>query len=324
MDKYINKILNKLPYWFKARHDKSESDKSESTTKTFLKVFGELLYDLEQCINMAYNSTSLETFDNKDYIVRKIILNDDIDVDLVTVNKEIATRVYSSHELLNSKSVSYLLDTERNIIYISNATQIDSIYINKILYNHFEHRVWKYNILDEFGLIYSMYRLPGENNKEYKDRLLEYSRTLSNSTYHGLSNTIGHSLNKYKIIEWNNGAESISISSSDVICRHIFVDDKPYMNVKKVNDNTLSIHGDNEYNLVTRKIKYFEGFDLYELDNIDISSEEFNYIFNKISLACPIMWGVARWDQIQFLDNNIDDYYYIAPTFDPDLSKLKR
>ena len=331
INEQTKKIIKNLPYWFQAKHLNEES-----TTRDFLNMFGELLEESNNRISSAYKNCDLETFDNKDHIVHKIFIDS---YEMITINNVPAIYFISEQEFVNSIGLDihgYYYDATHNILYISNFKNTDTIQIDGIEYNSLiiEHRIWNGDIIDEFGLLYDMPRLKKENNLNYKDRLLEYSRTPANSTLHGVCSYIGHFTGKYKIIEWVDASKDVKLHD-DVICSFVFVDDKPFFNVDVIDNNTLVLKGDLGLKGVSRKIKYFYMFDVetltgYFKDNDTyysnfVPDESFQKLFNEISIKCPIMWGTSRWDEHYWLnDIKNDEYFFISPTFDPDISVLKK
>lgn len=323
-------LISMLPYWFSAKH----KGNTESSTYKFIDVFANILKELEDSINFAFDLCALDTFNNNDYICHKIEVDnlESIYADGAEVKR---LEEYDFIKSCTEKDTTYTYDNEHCLLYISNV-QNKTITINGIDMTNklVKHLIWKANIIDEFGLLLDMKRLDGESNLEYKNRLLEYCYNKGNSSIHGLTSFLGHSLSLYKIIEWVDGSKDIEIIEDTVISRAIFVDNKPYPCVK-TNNNRIVIKGNSAYKGVQRKIKYFVDFDIYNLCDIDNSyvyNDMYNSnntptdalikLVNKIAIKCPIMWGVARWGEHYWLDDE-ENLFTISPTFDPDISKIK-
>lgn len=324
-------LISKLPYWFTAKH----TDEKGSKTKKFLNVYEESLKEFRDCIKFAYNMCDLEKFDNKDYKVLQIEIHKP---KLVLVDGEIIqeTKEFYFVKSCISGISKYYYDNSHGILYISNSDgksiNIDNMdFTGKLS----EHLIWDANILDEYGLLLDLPRHKNENNKNYKKRLLSYSKLLGNSSIHKIAYFLGHSLGKVSEIEWLDGSTDIEITAGDIINSSVVVDDSPYFMCKKTGFNTLVLYGNEEYKGISRKITYMYSFDMYNLsdiENYDMYNNYFNSnntphkdligVYNKISKLCPIMWGMCRWGEMYWLEKN-NQYIHINPTFDPDISVLK-
>lgn len=323
-------LISMLPYWFSSKH----KGNTESSTYKFIDVFASILKELEDSINFAFNLCALNTFYNEDYICHKIEINN---FNTIYADNEEITELNEYYFIKNCANgdTSYTYDKEHGLLYISNVKDktivIDGIDVtNKLI----KHLIWKANIIDEFGLLLDMKRLDGESNLEYKNRLLEYCYNKGNSSIHGLTSFLGHSLSLYKIIEWVDASKDIEIIEDTIIARSIFVDNKAYPCIK-TNNNRIIIKGNKAFKGKQRKIKYFIGFDIYNLCDVDNAyvyndmyysnntpTDELIKLVNKIAIKCPIMWGTARWGEHYWLDEE-ENLFTISPTFDTDISKIK-
>lgn len=322
-----DEILKLLPYWFK---------REESKTIKFLSVFEKIISDYVKTVEFARDTSELNTFNNRDYVLQKVILKK---FEYIKVNNSEIVECYTDKELIKAYEKgekTYFFDKIHNILYLSNILNNDIIEINGMDYTNklCEHRVWNADILDEFGLELELPRIEGENNKDYKARLISFSKLLPNSSKYGLSSLIGHTFGLQRKLIMVDGGSTIRIKSNDTICRNIFIDNKPYTRINIESKNSIVIIGDEKYKGIEREITYFEGFDLYNLHEINFENlinedntpnKELIDLFKKISIKAPIMWGYARWGEMNFVDDiSSNELVKLNPTFDPDLAILRK
>lgn len=327
---YTEKIIKALPYWFKIK-----KNASNSIGASFLNITGLDLDEVRYIMEYAYEQTKIETAD-LDFvdIVYKTIVP-------MELKSEDITNVYSSDEILtkadslanffgiNLKGIEYpelycahmyFIDTERNILYVRRAFDIDyknpegqvTFVINNNTYTQKTslHHVW--NFFDEFGLLLDCYRLYGERNREYKARILDVFSNPAGAHKLGLMNGIARELDIRKNIIWQDGSKDLTLKDPMIILNAIKVDgtiiSKDYIFVTQ--DNHILIKGDPVYRNIQRKVSYVTGLEMHQLHNkadaklyselLNIDSTATNllkYYTDRIHSIAPIMWGEFKWNE---------------------------
>ena len=311
-------IFKLLPYWFKAKNIQEGSN-----TASFLNPFIEEFYELLECIEKEYKKTDLLEYECMDYKCKKIELSEFLNI---KVNGEIPLLSLEEKGIvtgIENNSITAYYDIEHRILYISSLKEGDRVVVNDIDITNFLvlHRIWNAELIEEFGLLYDMPRLQEEDNQDYKKRLISYSNTKGSSISFGLSSYIAHYLGLNNSIEWLDSSKDIIIKSNDVICRYIYVDNKEYIDIIK-GVNSIIIKGNPKDIGKAKTITYFDGFDFDSIENL--TEKEHDELMDIISIKCPIMWGYARWNDIDFLEaEEISEYHSICPKFD-DISFLSK
>ena len=101
------------------------------------------------------------------------------------------TRWYYNMPLVKGNNIIEVVSSQVNSLS-GVVSEIVSTSIYLIVSTPTVYNVW--NCFDEFGLILGLPRIPGEKNKEYKDRLLDVYKNPSNSTYEGMKRGISREL----------------------------------------------------------------------------------------------------------------------------------
>ena len=255
-------MVKKLPSWFNARR------KKESSTKAFVEVFASEFFELYSVAKSAYNMTNLDTFENIDFACHKtmcsdfrIVIADSETVDIITTEREFVRAIEKKERVA-------FYDEEVGVLYLSSLSDSSIVNIDNKETKIIPHRIWNADIIDEFGLIYDMPRLDKESNNSYLKRLSSYKNKPASSSFHGIASYIGHSMSRYKEIEWVDGGVDIIISSDFTICSFLYVDNIPFHDVKRASDTSLSLRGDSKLSGKSRKITYFYGFDMEPITSL--------------------------------------------------------
>lgn len=308
---FFLKIKQMLPSWFKARVDES------SSTHLFLKSILKAIYLFLNDVKDNYRNTKLETF-NIEIDYKALKMNLDEEVKTVLIDGSIAERVYSEIEFIRRIETfkeAYYIDDMSHIIYIANAF-FKKISLNNKEFKGIEHFIWNCNIIDEFGMLYGLERANGESNLEYKDRLLSFKQSISNSSLYGLCSILGHKISAQKRVLWLDGSTNINIKSNKTLCSAVFVDGELFLNYTK-NKTSILLLGSGEFTGIKREVIYFEGFDIYAASEDDILKN-----IKHISKQAPVSFGYARWDDVFFIEDDDSLYIHEEAYFDDDLSYL--
>ena len=349
--KYTEKIRSMLPFWFSMK-----KQPNESVGLQFLNIFGMQLDDIYNILNYAYEQTKIESIDNEfTDILYKVILPVHYEVKYIKMVSSYEADLYYTdnlYEFLNlDKSYKiddsikqpnyYYIDKAKKIIYVREEYDKDSEFPHgrlQIMYGdkleHHElviHHVW--NFLDEFGALVGCTRLYNENNKEYKDRILDVFRYPANSTKFGLANGIARELGIRKHIKVENSREillndqmiitnTITVNGDSVQEHEVFID----------NNGRIIIKLDNIYQTKELEISYISGLELTPL--IDLSNKLSNELYkadgtptelllkyiNHIKENSSILWNdfvydEALWvkDEKEFTENH---FAFIPTKFD--------
>lgn len=303
-------IIDLLPYWFKARRDKN------STTRKYLEAIDKEIDGANKYIEKMYNNTSVKTFKEIDYEVRKFILTSSFNE--MYADDFIVERTYTELEFIRAVEKNekrYFID-DNSIVYISCCNN-SKVTINNNIVNLLPHRIWNGDIIDEIGLKLDMPRLDDENNISYSNRLKSYEKCMASSSIHGITSYIGHRMSLYKNEIWTDGSNDISITVDSIANSCVFVDGVPYNALTK--EGIISLKGNPRYKGITRNVTVFYGFDIKNIKDIKVTKE----IAHKISMECPISWGYARWDIAKFIPEPKDDEYItFYDKFDSELEWL--
>lgn len=327
---YTEKIIKALPYWFAIKKDAKNSIGAK-----FLNIVGLELDNVNYILEYAYNQNKIESID-EDFIetVYKTVLPymlKTTDIQLVSSNSNtiIKTNKLAHFFGINLDGIDYpelygnnvyFTDDSRNIIYLRNAYDIDNDYPEgkiKLTINNEEyifaltmHQVW--NFFDEFGMLLDCPRIYNENNKSYKNRLLDVFITPGNSSKKGFLNGIARDLGIRRYVTWPNGEENLILEDPMIVLNSITINGVPFSekNVYITEYNTILIFGSLEYKNIERKVSYVSGIEMHQLHNkndVKLNNELFDinnsatdlliYYTEKIHSAAPIMWNYFRWNE---------------------------
>lgn len=340
---YTRKIQDRLPYWFKEMKTNEESIGAQ-----FLNVFGLAIEEVAYMLDYAYKQTNLLTADTnqisliykafcpipiaEDYRV-EITSHDFILYKCETLEQFISAldtdSIYSEIRFPNP----FLIDMQKYIIYVRfpyDATEeykdgivrikIYDINDNEIFDNPVPlsmHPVWNY--FDEFGLLFGLQRMFGEDNLAYKNRLLDVFIHPASTSIYGLINGISRELGLRKTLTWENGSLDYRINDKMVIINSIEVDgslvDEDLIYVDILNGQIV-IKGNSAYRYSQRTISYAYGFSMHQLHNKEDKvfynqikspgSPLLKYINDKINNEAPILWNKFVWDEGHWdIDQNV-------------------
>ena len=238
--KYTSKIRSMLPFWFKMK-----KQPHNSMGLQFLNVMGLQLDDIDKILTYAYNQVNLDNIDI-DFvdIIYKAMIPDDKTVDTVKdirVNSALITEtndLYLFFGLSENYNINnnikdndyYFFDRDRKIIYLRHPYDKDNTFSNGKVYVELTngeilelalsiHHVW--NFLDEFGALFGCTRLYGENNYNYKKRILDVFINPASSTKFGLANGIARELGLRKYKTWEDPRYEFIIKDEMVIVNTI-------------------------------------------------------------------------------------------------------
>lgn len=343
-NKFTNKIISKLPTWSKIKRNPSISIGAH-----FLDVVGLEFEDMKFILNYAEKQTYIGTADiNQADIIYKAKLPDTITNDdkvVVKTSTSILEQTFSLEDFFHSSD-----DVLRPTIYYDNPYIVDYkdkyVYVRKEyeksqefkhgkvlieIYRGLEedpsyeeiiylelHHVW--NFFDEFGLLLNTPRLPGERNKDYKERILDVFKNKSNATGEGLLNGIARELGIRKNTTWKDSSQDFIIKEPMVVVNMIKV------NGKKVDTKDIFFTS-KDYVVIKAKedipnnsiVSYVTGLEMHtfnkehdnvfkqQLYNVDgTATNLFKYYADLIKQRIPIEWGQFKWNEGYWDTGNIE------------------
>ncbi|MCY9308696.1 hypothetical protein MOF23_06865 [Bacillus inaquosorum] len=207
MNKHTTSMMAMLPQWMKMAKD------PESVGANFLNAFGIELGEMENYIEEAWNNMYIGTADLQkiDYCYKiPLALRDVIDVNntdfhvrlIISGERKDCTLASTLRVFFENEDNSYMIDTDEGFIYIRTYDSymqenifhpFDAIEIgDTIHYEYMLHQIW--NVFDEFGMLLGIYRLPGERNEPFKNRILDVFKNPGGATKQGLTNGISREL----------------------------------------------------------------------------------------------------------------------------------
>lgn len=329
-------ILSELPKWFKMRRDK------KSNGARFMNITGLQLEDVEYYLQYALDNQFISTADEQQVdIIYKGHLpasmkgterlrfsggNQRLEkVESLRDFYEGITTVRLGHEELYYIN-PYFIDWEKKIVYVKKKYNESDVYpegnihmeiIDEKHKKLFEmdikthlHHVW--NFFDEFGLLLDTPRFYGENNREYKKRILDVFRNPASSTKVGLENSIARELGLWKEYIWHDGAVDFVIKESNVILRTITVDDDPVglYDIGEDRSGRRTISGNDNFKGRMRRVKYVSGVDMHSFNDLDdfafqdtlyridrVAKPMLKYYVDIITNQIPIMWNQFIWNE---------------------------
>ena len=249
---HTNIILDMLPYWFDMRKDSKESNGAH-----FLNVSGLELDDVLYAIEYAYRQCYIATcdMDQVDFCYKSIIPMPlkVADIKKVTANRITLIKAENIKQFfgVDQKGMRdvqlhsfdfYYTDDARNIIYVRNKFNIDSINENGKITIAYEdgseytfplipHQVW--NFFDELGALMSCPRIFEEPNISYKERILDVFRNKASSSKNGLINGIARELGLRRNVIWPNTTHDLELMDPMIVLNSIKVGDV-YADLKNI------------------------------------------------------------------------------------------
>ena len=249
---HTNIILDMLPYWFDMRKDSKESNGAH-----FLNVSGLELDDALYAIEYAYRQCYIATcdMDQVDFCYKSIIPMPlkVADIKKVTANRVTLIKAENIKQFfgVDQKGMRdvqlhsfdfYYTDDARNIIYVRNKFNIDSINENGKITIAYEdgseytfplipHQVW--NFFDELGALMSCPRIFEEPNISYKERILDVFRNKASSSKNGLINGIARELGLRRNVIWSNTTHDLELMDPMIVLNSIKVGDV-YADLKNI------------------------------------------------------------------------------------------
>lgn len=207
-----NYLAKKLPSWMDLREKESVFQQLENyaaanplddLSDRILKVLNTKFIDkVDESLsyisfktkvkNFMLEEKTLELENPADYIAKfkgkyiKITINE---IDFILSEEEKC--FYDLKKGLIHFKQPYLssLVEEDNNLKIINLNNKNEYFLKKEL---IEHRIW--NPFDEFGFLFDLERIPKEDNKSYKERILDVNKNPGSSTRQGLINHISREL----------------------------------------------------------------------------------------------------------------------------------
>lgn len=329
MNDYTKIFVEKLPYWFKMKKQPLDSIGTQ-----FLNVFGLEYQQMREILEYAFEQIYLNTMDiNYLDIVYKAYLNltdinniKHIETDnyILTEAKDLSdffNITFDYYENKNNYDTNvYILDTNRNVVYVKNEYDKNNNYKNgKIIVvsndnvqetlNLIPHAVW--NFFDEIGLLLNCPRLSNESNYKYKERILNIFKYPQSSNKEGFLNAIANELAIRKTIIWFDTSKDLIISDKMIIVNKISVNGNLVnLNDIYVDENNQIIIKSNPLYKINSEVSYISNIEfhiLHDKNDIKLDSELFNLdgtatdllvkYFNKIHSVSPIVWNKFSWDK---------------------------
>jgi hypothetical protein len=356
--KYTEKIRSMLPTWFQMK-----KQPNDSLGLQFLNFFGLELDDIKKMLDYAYKQTKIETIDESFIdIVYKAILPTYFDMtNLVGVSTS-STSLKQTDKLYDFFGLAvnydldegihqpdyYFVDTDRKIIYVREDfdKMADNPYGQIVI--HLKdgstqtmslalHHVW--NFFDEFGALLACPRLFGENNSDYKLRILDVFINPANSTKFGLANGVARELGIREHKVWLSPATEdfiikdkmvianmIEINGKTVDIENVYTDVHGYLVIQKmpyetgVNYDISYIRGIEMRALTDHKDNKFSN-ETYKANGqpTDLMLEYVRNIKNNSS----IIWGDFKYNEGMWVkdDTEFEDHAYgfVPATFDSNI-----
>lgn len=335
--KYTTKILKNLPTWFKMRRDPLNSVGSQ-----FLNVTGLEYDDMEFILNYATAQTHIDTIDvGQIDMVYKAVLPPSIKTgDRVIVSAESFVLEYSNNlvEFFSSDNSSlkpevfyanpYLIDFDKRLAYVKKPyNPSDTDKYGKVLVTIYDknsptesyyeeeiplqlHHVW--NFFDEFGMLVNTPRLLGERNSEYKERILDVFKNVSNASKDGLFNGIARELGIRINKVWQDTTKDFVITEPMVTLNEIKINGE-FVNIEDIfftSDTDIIIKNrDNKYSNLA-EVTYVSGIEMHTFHNRkdirlynqlytieETATDLFRYYVDLIKQRVPTDWGKFRWNE---------------------------
>ncbi len=184
---------------------------------------------------------------------------------------------------------------------INSTTDGISLLVNTTIYLLVEtpeiYNVW--NAFDEFGLLLGLSRIPGENNSDYKTRLLDVYTSPANSTYLGLRRGI---------------ARELGLSYTDITIENLrdLADSNSSANILNDDGNAIGTKLEDYVDEVYAHNPMFFGnviSDESYWDNVDEESQGYTYLPHEWDPSASGIYG--KWQRGGIGDN--DDLWVSSP-----------
>lgn len=188
-NKHTKSMMSMLPQWMKMAKDE------QSVGAKFLDAFGMEISDIELYLNQLWENMYIGTanLQTADYCYKiPLALNDVVDyredseiaplVRLIIAGERVESAPASTlRDFLSSDDNTYMIDREEGYLYVKIEDHlmeedifhpVDAIDIGSAThYEYMLHHIW--NCFDEFGMLLGIYRLPGERNEAFKNRIID-------------------------------------------------------------------------------------------------------------------------------------------------------
>lgn len=185
----------------------------ESVGAKFLNAFGVEFMEIERYIEEAWNNMYIGTanLQNADYCykiplaTREVVdaSGEGLHVRLVLNGERIDCIGMDTMRLFfETEDNAYMIDYDQGYVYIraneyyveSNIFKpFDAIEVGGTLhFDYMLHHIW--NVFDEFGMLLSLTRLPGERNEAFKNRILDVFKNPGGANKQGLINGLSRDL----------------------------------------------------------------------------------------------------------------------------------
>lgn len=207
VNKHTESMMAMLPQWMKMAKD------PDSVGANFLNAFSLEFSEIERYLEKAWNDMNIGTanLQSADFCYKIPLATRDvidfskteIHVSLVLDRVRIDCKPVDSLRLFfENEDNSYMIDTNEGYVYI----RVDNYYMQENIFKPFDaidisgtlhyeymlHHIW--NVFDEFGMLLGVYRLPGERNEGFKNRILDVFKNPGGSTKQGLINGLSREL----------------------------------------------------------------------------------------------------------------------------------
>lgn len=326
----LGEFTQYLPSWMKMRKD------PESVGAQFLNVFALEYEDIKKYLDEVSDNLRLATANEEhiDIVYRIYCDSDTPYVEAETFDGDIIELqgVSTIPDFYLSYNDIYILDIDKNVLYTRK--EYKCIYLNMNYENPIVqeiHHVW--NHFDEFGMVLGTQRLYGENNEEYKDRLLAVFRYPGNATKRGIINGASRLLGLLKTVIWEDDSKPFFIVSAGISYDKVWIDSKQLdpnacvsrkgiIKINKISDSSPGIR---------HKVQYIDRMLVNQLWDEEIRPLLYNpdgtatprlkHIAANIQNEVPIMWDEFIWDEGYWdvIGEEMDEINYIPNIWDADI-----
>lgn len=356
---YTNKIVQKLPYWFKMK-----KDPKNSIGATFLNAFGLELEDVRYILEYAYEQTRIEDADIR-YIDRayKATLPGNVEFeDIVSIGTnqfllkqvndliaffDITYNITNNNHLYDNNV--FFFDKKRHTVFVKDKYDACNHYPNgkivvKTKTEKFDlelktHQVW--NFFDEFGLLLDCHRIEGEGNESYKNRILDVFKNIGGASKDGLLNALARELNLRKTVMWVDSSRDLVLEDQMIVVNKIKANGE-YVHLDNIfinGHNQVVLKGSPEDMFVVKEISYVCGLEMHEIHNK--KDKKLNYEFfyqdnkpkealieyvKKLHNDIPIIWGKFKWDNSYWdiTDEELGGVAFIPSTHDASIRGFEK
>lgn len=164
--------------------------------------------------------------------------------------------------------------------------------------------------LDEIGILLSTPRLPDEDNESYRLRLIAASRLSSDASRVGLVRAIAKELGLFREYVWPDGGTDFIIPHKYVNIETLLVDGEPASpdRIVRGENGQYAIKGSPEYAGIKRRVAYAYGIKLHdfstdsdpEVASLFYTHEGFPTEYavklkERIDSEVPVKWGYFVW-----------------------------